>query len=57
MVRVGLELARRDVIDLDSDWVRFLISEDMVKIKLSVMDILKKPSGIEPGGGIGVESR
>ena len=50
MVRVGLELARRDVIDYDTDRVRFLVSEGMIKIRLSVMAISKKPSVIEPGG-------
>ena len=49
MVLVALELARRNMID-GTDWVRFLISEHMANIKLSVMVISKKPSVIEPRG-------
>ena len=55
VVRVGLELARRDMMNYGTDWVRFLISEGKAKIELSVMatGISKKPSVIEPGGGRG----
>ena len=57
MVRVGLELVRRDMIDYGTDWVRLLVSEHIVKIELSVMAISKKSSVIEPGDGRGAESR
>ena len=50
MGRVGLELARHAMIDYDTDWVRFLVSEGMIEIRLSVMVISKKPSVIELGG-------
>ena len=45
------------MIDYGTDWVRFLVSEHIVNIELSVMAISKMSSVIEPGDGRGAESR
>ena len=60
MVPVGLELARCDMMGYGTDWGRFLVSEHVVTVGLSMIAIPKKPSVIEPrgfgggGGGLGL---
>jgi len=42
VVPVGLELARRDMIDYGTDWVRFLVGKHAVTVGLSMIAISKK---------------